>query len=64
MAQKKTESKTAERSLEVLGCNEKEKTFQIKDVASGHICTIDDTFAEMFRLIVTACSVLGNSPFL
>src|SRR3990170_1205022 len=48
-----------ETKLEVLGYDEKEKTFTVKSHTTGNICKIDDTFAEMFplwagRILITA----------
>jgi formylmethanofuran--tetrahydromethanopterin N-formyltransferase len=61
MSQKETGSISigSGNSLEVLGYDEKEKLFNVKDVESGNICTIVDTFAEMFgmwvgRVLITA----------
>src|SRR3989304_3494612 len=66
MIQNTTESKVqsmlpsyTETKLEVLGYDEKEKTFTVKSHQTGTICKIDDTFAEMFplwagRILITA----------
>src|SRR4030042_2471231 len=48
-----------ETKLEVLGYDEKEKTFTVKSHTTGNICKIEDTFAEMFplwagRVLITA----------
>jgi len=45
--------------LQVLSYDESEKTFNVKSSATGHICRIEDTFAEMFplwagRILITA----------
>ena len=50
---------TNDNKPEVLNYDEKEKTFTVKSSATGHICKIADTFAEMFplwaaRVLVTA----------
>jgi len=49
----KTSKSTAnESSLEILDYNEKEKLFTVRDRETGNICTILDTFAEMFSMWV------------
>jgi formylmethanofuran--tetrahydromethanopterin N-formyltransferase len=52
-------SKTTEKKLEVLSYDDKAETFTVKSLQTGHICTISDTFAEMFplwagRILITA----------
>lgn len=61
MSQKGMESRStvSRNSLQVLGYDEKDKVFKVKDVESGNICAIVDTFAEMFgmwvgRVLITA----------
>jgi len=48
-----------EKKLEILNYDDKTKTFTVKSPQTGHICTIVDTFAEMFplwagRILITA----------
>ncbi len=50
---------TTEKKLEILSYDDKAKTFTVKSPQTGHICTIVDTFAEMFplwagRILITA----------
>jgi formylmethanofuran--tetrahydromethanopterin N-formyltransferase len=50
---------TTENKLEILNYDDKEKAFTVKAPQTGHICKIDDTFAEMFplwagRILITA----------
>jgi formylmethanofuran--tetrahydromethanopterin N-formyltransferase len=50
---------TTEKKLEVLSYDDKAKAFTIKSQKTGHVCTISDTFAEMFtlwagRILITA----------
>jgi len=50
---------TTEKKLEVLSYDDKAKTFTIKSQKTGHVCTISDTYAEMFalwagRILITA----------
>ncbi|MCW4045410.1 MAG: formylmethanofuran--tetrahydromethanopterin N-formyltransferase [Candidatus Bathyarchaeota archaeon] len=45
--------------LQVINYNETQKTYTTKSTLTGHVCTIDDTFAEMFplwasRILITA----------
>jgi formylmethanofuran--tetrahydromethanopterin N-formyltransferase len=47
------------KKLEILNYDDKVKTFTVKSPQTGHICTIVDTFAEMFplwagRILITA----------
>jgi len=42
---------THETKLEVLGYDEKEKTFTVKSPVTGYVCKIHDTFAETFTLM-------------
>ena len=49
--EKASKSTASESSLEILDYNEKEKLFTVKDVETGNICTILDTFAEMFSRV-------------
>jgi formylmethanofuran--tetrahydromethanopterin N-formyltransferase len=47
------------KKLEILNYDDKAKTFTVKSPQTGHICTIVDTFAEMFplwagRILITA----------
>jgi formylmethanofuran--tetrahydromethanopterin N-formyltransferase len=48
-----------ENKLEILDYDNKTKTFTVKSPKTGHICKIEDTFAEMFplwagRILITA----------
>jgi len=48
-----------EKKLEILNYDDKTKIFTVKSPQTGHICTIVDTFAEMFplwagRILITA----------
>jgi formylmethanofuran--tetrahydromethanopterin N-formyltransferase len=48
-----------EKKLEVLKYDDKAKAFKVKSPQTGHVCTIVDTFAEMFplwagRILITA----------
>jgi len=48
-----------EKELEILSYDEKTKRFTVKSPQTGHVCTIVDTFAEMFplwagRILITA----------
>ncbi len=50
---------TSEKKLEILSYNSKTQAFTVKSPQTGHICTIVDTFAEMFplwagRILITA----------
>ena len=50
---------TTEKKLEVLSYDDKTKVFTVKSPQTGHVCTIADTFAEMFalwagRILITA----------
>jgi formylmethanofuran--tetrahydromethanopterin N-formyltransferase len=50
---------TTENKLEIVNYDDKEKAFTVKSPQTGHICKIDDTFAEMFplwagRILITA----------
>jgi formylmethanofuran--tetrahydromethanopterin N-formyltransferase len=50
---------TTKRKLEVISYDDKTKTFTVKSPETGHVCTIADTFAEMFalwagRILITA----------
>jgi formylmethanofuran--tetrahydromethanopterin N-formyltransferase len=50
---------TTENKLKVISYDEKEKIFTVKSSATGNICKIADTFAEMFplwagRILITA----------
>jgi formylmethanofuran--tetrahydromethanopterin N-formyltransferase len=50
---------TTEKKLEILNYDDKTKTFTVKSPKTGHVCTIVDTFAEMFplwagRILITA----------
>ncbi len=50
---------TTENKLEIVNYDDKTKTFAVKSPQTGHICKIDDTFAEMFplwagRILITA----------
>jgi formylmethanofuran--tetrahydromethanopterin N-formyltransferase len=50
---------TTEKKLEILSYDDKTKTFTVKSPQTGHVCTIVDTFAEMFplwagRILITA----------
>ena len=52
-------SETIEKKLEILSYDDKAETFTVKSLQTGHICTISDTFAEMFplwagRILITA----------
>ena len=62
MSQKGTELKSSgnENSIEVIKKDDN-GNFIVKDKKSGNICTIEDTFAEMFPSVVTSPA---NSPFL
>ncbi len=56
---KEAESKRSGRGLQVLSYDDKKKAFKIRAKENGNICTIDDTFAEMFgmwagRILITA----------
>jgi len=49
-------------NIEVLGYDEKEKLFKVRDRETGNICAIVDTYAEMFgmwvgRILITAESL-------
>jgi formylmethanofuran--tetrahydromethanopterin N-formyltransferase len=48
-----------EKKLEILNHDDKAQTFTVKSTQTGHICTVADTFAEMFplwagRILITA----------
>src|SRR5690554_1316672 len=48
-----------EKKLEILNHDNKNQTFTVKSPQTGHVCTIVDTFAEMFplwagRVLITA----------
>jgi formylmethanofuran--tetrahydromethanopterin N-formyltransferase len=50
---------TTEKKLEILNYDDQTKTFTVKSRQTGHVCTIVDTFAEMFplwagRILITA----------
>ena len=50
---------TTENKLEIVNYDDKKKIFTVKSPQTGHICKIDDTFAEMFplwagRILITA----------
>jgi formylmethanofuran--tetrahydromethanopterin N-formyltransferase len=50
---------TTEKKLEILNYDDKTKNFTVKSPQTGHVCTIVDTFAEMFplwagRILITA----------
>ncbi|HUT17161.1 MAG TPA: formylmethanofuran--tetrahydromethanopterin N-formyltransferase [Acidobacteriota bacterium] len=50
---------TTGNKLEIVNYDDKEKIFTVKSPQTGHICKIDDTFAEMFplwagRILITA----------
>jgi formylmethanofuran--tetrahydromethanopterin N-formyltransferase len=50
---------TTEKKLEILSYDDKAQIFTVKSPQTGHICTIVDTFAEMFplwagRILITA----------
>jgi len=50
---------TTGKKLEVLSYDDKAKVFTVKSPQTGHVCTIADTFAEMFalwagRILITA----------
>ena len=50
---------TTEKKLEILNFDDKTKTFTVKSLQTGHVCTVVDTFAEMFplwagRILITA----------
>lgn len=50
---------TKDPKLKVIKHNEKEKIFTVKSSTTGHVCKIEDTFAEMFplwasRILITA----------
>ncbi|MCW4053379.1 MAG: formylmethanofuran--tetrahydromethanopterin N-formyltransferase [Candidatus Bathyarchaeota archaeon] len=50
---------TTEKKLEVLSYDDKTKVFTVKSPQTGNVCTIADTFAEMFalwagRILITA----------
>jgi len=50
---------TTEKKLEILSYDDKAKAFTVKSPQTGHVCTIVDTFAEMFplwagRILITA----------
>jgi formylmethanofuran--tetrahydromethanopterin N-formyltransferase len=52
-------TETSEKKLEILSYDDKAKTFTVKSLWTGHVCTIVDTFAEMFplwagRILITA----------
>ena len=47
------------KKLEILSYDDKKKTFTVKSPQTGHVCTVVDTFAEMFplwagRILITA----------
>jgi len=50
---------TIKKKLEVISYDDKTKIFTVKSPETGHVCTIEDTFAEMFalwagRILITA----------
>ena len=50
---------TTEKKLEIINFDDKAKTFTVKSLQTGHVCTVVDTFAEMFplwagRILITA----------
>jgi formylmethanofuran--tetrahydromethanopterin N-formyltransferase len=50
---------TTEKKLEILSYDDKTQTFAVKSSQTGHVCTVADTFAEMFplwagRILITA----------
>ncbi len=50
---------TNDKNLEILSYDDKAKVFTVKSLETGHVCTIVDTFAEMFslwagRILITA----------
>jgi formylmethanofuran--tetrahydromethanopterin N-formyltransferase len=50
---------TSENKLEILNFDDKAKVFTVKSPQTGHVCSIVDTFAEMFplwagRILITA----------
>jgi formylmethanofuran--tetrahydromethanopterin N-formyltransferase len=50
---------TTEKKLEILNYDDKAQTFTVKSPQTGHVCTVADTFAEMFplwagRILITA----------
>ena len=55
MSPTETKSKSTEKesSLEVIKKDDN-GDFIVKDLESGNICTIEDTYAEMFPLLVTS----------
>ena len=55
MSPKETESKSTEKesSLEFIKKDDN-GNFIVKDRKSGNICTIEDTFAEMFPMLTTS----------
>ena len=61
MSQKETKLKSTEKesNLEVIKKDDN-GDFIVKDRDSGNICTIEDTFAEMFPYVVTSPA---KSPF-
>jgi formylmethanofuran--tetrahydromethanopterin N-formyltransferase len=49
----------SEKKLEILNFDDKAKVFTVKSVQTGHVCSVVDTFAEMFplwagRILITA----------
>jgi len=55
MSPKETETKSTEKesSLEVIKKDDN-GDFIVKDLETGNICTIEDTFAEMFPFVATS----------
>jgi formylmethanofuran--tetrahydromethanopterin N-formyltransferase len=50
---------TTEKKLEILNYDDKAQVFTVKSPQTGHVCTVVDTFAEMFplwagRILITA----------
>jgi formylmethanofuran--tetrahydromethanopterin N-formyltransferase len=50
---------TTEKELEILNFDDKAKIFTVKSLQTGHVCSVVDTFAEMFplwagRILITA----------
>src|SRR3972149_5191048 len=50
---------TTEKKLEILSYDDKAQAFTVKSPQTGHVCTVADTFAEMFplwagRILITA----------
>jgi formylmethanofuran--tetrahydromethanopterin N-formyltransferase len=48
-----------EKKLEILNFDDKAKVFTVKSIQTGHVCSVVDTFAEMFplwvgRILITA----------